>query len=128
MLSDKLKELQAARTKLAELEKSVATERNTALAGLPSQYGFASAEAFIAAVRAASGQRRGRKPGSGTGAVKTSPGKRRKRAKVTDETRAAVKKFVEQGKTGQEIATALGISLPTVQNIKKALGLVRKRK
>lgn len=128
MLSEKLKELQAARTKLAELEKSVTAERNKELAALPAQYGFESADAFLAAVRAASGKRRGRKPGSGGGAAKASPGKRRKRAKVTDETRAAVKKLVEQEKTGQEIATALGISLPTVQNIKKALGLVRKKK
>ena len=31
------------------------------------------------------------------------------------------------GKTGGEIAKSLGISLPSVQNIKKALGLVKKR-
>jgi DNA-binding CsgD family transcriptional regulator len=31
-------------------------------------------------------------------------------------------------KTGQEIARALGISLPSVQNIKKALGLVKSRR
>jgi DNA-binding CsgD family transcriptional regulator len=45
---------------------------------------------------------------------------------VTDETRQAVKKLVQEHKTGVAIAKALKISLPTVQNIKKALGLVRK--
>ena len=35
--------------------------------------------------------------------------------------------MVSDGKTGAEIAKAAGISLPSVQNIKKALGLVKKR-
>ncbi len=35
--------------------------------------------------------------------------------------------MVEGDKTGAEIAKSLGISLPSVQNIKKALGLVKKR-
>jgi DNA-binding CsgD family transcriptional regulator len=42
--------------------------------------------------------------------------------------RAEVKKLVSEGRTGGEIAKAVGISLPSVQNIKKALGLVGKRK
>jgi DNA-binding CsgD family transcriptional regulator len=33
----------------------------------------------------------------------------------------------EQGKTGEEIAKALGISAPSVQNVRKALGLVKSR-
>jgi hypothetical protein len=53
--------------------------------------------------------------------------KRRKRSVITDETRSSVKKLVEGGKTGSQIAKALGISLPSVQNIKKALGLVKPR-
>ena len=36
--------------------------------------------------------------------------------------------MVNEGKTGGETAKSLGISLPSVQNIKKALGLVRKGK
>ena len=53
---------------------------------------------------------------------------RRRRAKITNETRTQVKKLVEAGKTGAEIAKTVGISLPSVQNIKKALGLVQSRK
>jgi len=53
--------------------------------------------------------------------------KRRKRAVITDQTRAEVKKLVESGKTGSQIAKTLGISLPSVQNIKKAIGLVKAR-
>jgi hypothetical protein len=35
--------------------------------------------------------------------------------------------MVDSGKTGAQIAEALSISLPSVQNIKKALGLVKER-
>ena len=138
MVTDKIKELEAARTKLAALEQSIAGELNRELAGLPGKYGFASTDEFVSAVKAAGGGgrrrgRRGRPPGSGAakttaGRGKGGPGrKRRKRAVITDETRAQVKKLVNDGKTGAEIAKAVGISLPSVQNIKKALGLVKKR-
>jgi DNA-binding NarL/FixJ family response regulator len=131
MVTDKIKELEAARAKLANLEQSIADELNKELAALPAKYGFASAGEFVDAVRAATGGgsgRRGRKPGKAKGAGKGGPGrKRRTRAVITDETRAEVKKLVNDGKTGGEIAKNLGISLPSVQNIKKALGLVKKR-
>jgi DNA invertase Pin-like site-specific DNA recombinase len=98
------------------------------LRALPSQYGFDSTAAFISAVRAASGKRRGRKPGKAKTAVSKVAGKRRKRAKINDAMRAEVKKLVEDGKTAKEIAKAVGISQPSVANIKKALGLVGKKK
>ncbi|MGA7726247.1 MAG: hypothetical protein WCA95_13300 [Opitutaceae bacterium] len=53
--------------------------------------------------------------------------KRGKRAKITDATRALVKKLVGAGNTGSQIADRVGISLPSVQNIKKELGLVKGR-
>lgn len=135
MVTDKLKELEAARAKLASLEQSIASELSKELAGLPAKFGFASADDFADAVRAAAGggraprgRRRGRPAGSGAAAKKAAGGgKRRKRAVITDETRSQVKKLVEGGKTGAEIAKTLGISLPSVQNIKKALGLVKER-
>ena len=132
MVTDKIKELEAARAKLATLEQSIADEMNRELAGLPAKYGFDSAQAFAGAVTAAAGggrgrgKRRGRPPGRKAG--KAAGGrKRRKRSVITDEMRAQVKKLVEGGKTGAEIAKSVGISLPSVQNIKKALGLVKKR-
>jgi ParB family chromosome partitioning protein len=48
------------------------------------------------------------------------------RAVITDATHAEVLRLCRQEKTGAEIAKAVGISLPSVQNIKKALGLVRR--
>lgn len=134
MVTDKIKELEAARAKLATLEQSIVDELNTELAALPAKYGFGSVGEFINAVRNATG---GRKAGGGRGrraaGAKPAAGKkaggrkRRTRAVITDETRAQVKKMVDGGKTGAEIASTLGISLPSVQNIKKALGLVKSR-
>lgn len=127
MISEKLKELEAARAKLAALEKAAAAEMNKRLAALPGEFNFDDVESFIAAVRAATGSKRGRPAGAAKSTGKRGgPGvKRRRRAVITDDTRAAVKKHVEEGKTGAQIAKALRISLPSVQNIKKALGLVK---
>jgi hypothetical protein len=125
-VSAKLKELAATRAKLASLEQSVQSELNKELASLPASFGFPSVEDFVQAVRAAAGGRRrgpGRPPGKPGGPGK----KRRHRAVITDATRAQVKKMVDAGKTGSQIAKEVGISLPSVQNIKKALGLVKKR-
>ncbi len=129
MLTDKLKALAQTKAKLAELENSVAAELSRELAALPGKYGFNSAEEFINAVRSATGSKRGRKPAKASAAGSTGgAGKRRKRAVITPETKAKVKSLVEGGKTGEEIAKAVGISLPSVQNIKKELGLVKARK
>lgn len=124
MLSDKLKELEAARAKVSALEQAVASELRSELSSLPAKYGFVDVRHFLRAVRAAAKVSRGRDAKQKS----AGPGTRRKRAVVTDEIRAEVKKLAELGKTGAEIAAQVGVSLPTVQNIKKALGLVQKRK
>ena len=128
MFTDQLKQLTAMRAKVTGLEQAIATERKAELAALPARYGFDGAAAFIAAVRAAGGKRRGRKPGRGKPTKASATKGRRRRARITEETRAAVKKMSAAGKTGAAIAQALKISLPSVQNIRKALGLVKARK
>jgi hypothetical protein len=126
MVTDKLKTLALAKAKVAELEKSITTELNRELAALPGKYGFDNVQEFVSAVQSAS---RGGKGGSrSSSASAPSGGKRRKRAVITSDTKAKVKSLVEAGKTGAEIARAVGISLPSVQNIKKDLGLVKARK
>ncbi|QYM80388.1 helix-turn-helix domain-containing protein [Horticoccus luteus] len=126
MINDTMKRLDAARAKVSALEANLATERSKELASLPARYGFSSAAEFAKAVRAAGGG------GSGAGRVKAAKagggsGKRH-RAVITSDTKSQVKTLVEGGKTGAEIAKVLQISLPSVQNIKKELGLVKARK
>ncbi|HWA85273.1 MAG TPA: helix-turn-helix domain-containing protein [Opitutus sp.] len=127
MITDKIKTLAITKAKVAELEKSIETELNQELASLPEKYGFDSVQAFVAAVQSVSrgrGRGRGRAPAKAAAAG----GKRRRRAVITADTKAKVKSLVEGGKTGAAIAKAVGISLPSVQNIKKELGLVKARK
>ncbi|MBK8475673.1 MAG: helix-turn-helix domain-containing protein [Opitutaceae bacterium] len=138
MAQDTIKKIAEYKTRLADLERELFAQ----LAQLPAQYGFASAEEFIAAFRQAVAGKPGRKPGKAAKAAKVEgepkaekpakaakrgKGGRKARVKITPEIIAEVKSLAEGGKTGKEIAKATGISLPSVQNLKKKLGLVAKR-
>ena len=123
MVTDQIKQLEATKAKIAKLEKEIAARLNKELASLPGKYGFDSAAEFVEAVVAASGGKRGSKKASKGSA----PAARRKRAIITPATHQEVKKLVEAGKTGADIAKLLRISIPSVHNIKKALGLVKAR-
>lgn len=140
---------QALEKKKAELEKlqqELEQTREKELTSLPRQVGFESVDELIKALAPFASPRlkglltggsptRRRATGratSGTGeasahGANASTGGKRKRARITDEMKAEVKKLVEEGKTGAEIAAAVGISLPSVANIKKALGLTTTR-
>jgi hypothetical protein len=131
MITKRIKELETAKARLAQLEKSLAADLQTELASLPANYGFASVRAFVAAVTSAKSSGGRRKAKSAIRKVRKAPAvgrKRRRRAVITDAIRTEVKKLTESGKTGAEIARAVRISLPSVQNIKKAFGLVKSRK
>jgi hypothetical protein len=123
MVTQQIRELEVTKAKIVALEKSIAKRLHKELSTLHDKYGFGSLGEFISALKGTGGAARGRK---GFKASKPRV-KRRKRSVITDETRASVKKLVESGKTGSQIAKTLGISLPSVQNIKKALGLVKAR-
>ena len=125
MVTTKLKRIESVRAKLAHLEKTVEAELKQELSTLHEQYGFPDVKAFFKAVRAAAGGgiRKAGSPKKTAASPKT-----RKRAKITAAIRARVKKLVQAGKSGSKIAKAVGISLPSVQNIKKAFGLVKSRK
>lgn len=128
MVTKQIKELEATRAKIVALERSIAKRLNRELSSLHSKYGFDTLADFSKALKAASGTGPSRKTKRGKPSKAPAPSaKRRKRAVINDETRASVKKLVESGKTGLQIAKSLGISLPSVQNIKKALGLVKAR-
>jgi transposase len=125
MVTKQIKELEATKAKIANLEKSIAKGLQRELASLHLKYGFASLGEFVKALKSVSGS--GAKGRKGRPARAAAKPKRRRRAVITEDTRLEVKKLVEGGKTGSQIAKALGISLPSVQNIKKALGLVKAR-
>jgi hypothetical protein len=128
MVTEVIKELKAAKAKVEALEQSLLKERKQKLASLPAELGFDTVAAFIDAVREAVGGRRGRPPKSASGSSAGGRKGRRRRAKITAETKSSVKAAVNAGKTGAQIAKELGISVPSVQNIKKELGLVKARK
>ncbi len=109
MLTEKFKAIAALRTRVAELERAIEADLHGELARLPAQFGFKDTASFIVALQRAA------------------HGKVRRRARITDTIRSRVRKLAEEGKTGAEIAARLSISIPSVQNIKNALGLVKKR-
>ncbi len=131
MVTEKIQELAALQAKAAKLQAAIESQRTSELSALPSNYGYASLNDFIKALKAAVGRgKRGRRStkakAKGGKPAKKSGGKR-KRAKITTELKSQVKSAVEAGKTGAAIAKEFGISVPSVQNIKKELGLVKKR-
>lgn len=128
MNSSNVKELESLRATVTRLESEIASQLHAELAELPSRYGFSSTDEFVAAVATAAGISKGRR-GRPRGRRSTAAAKvRRKRAVITDAHRAAVKKMVGAGRIAASIAAELGISLQSVQNIKKALGLVKERR
>ncbi len=123
MVTDKIKQLAEYQQKVEKLKKTVAGQLKQALASLHRKYGFESPQDLISAIKESVGGRRG-----AVRSAKSTGGRKRKRAKITPEMKQKLKSQVEAGKTGTEIAKTLGISLPSVQNIKKELGLVKARK
>lgn len=124
-------EIDAAKAKLAELEGFAKIQGK--LASLPADYGFKDVDSFVKALkRAVGGAKKVGRPAKSAAAAPKAPkakkGKKGKRARITPEVKDQVKAAVSAGKTGAEIAKALGISLPSVQNIKKEFGLVKKRR
>ena len=115
MVTSKIRALEKYEQKVDALRKEIEGVRRD-LRSLPGKYGFGSMAAFIRELRRAD---RG-----GSGPAKAG---RRTRAKITPETKQKVKALVAAKKTGKQIAAQVGISLPSVQNIKRELGLVKKR-
>lgn len=128
MFNDQLAKIEKAKAEIAAAEAKLSADRVAALAKLPSDFGYDNLNAFVKAVKAAYGKGGKNKPGRKAKAVAAPKApKKGKRAKITEEVKANVKALAEAGKTGQEIAKALGISAPSVQNIKKELGMVKAR-
>lgn len=136
--------LEKKKLELEKLEQEIAQTREKELTALPKQAGFESVDELIKALAPfASPRLRGllaggsapmRRRGGVEGATAADAGGTqesggsRKRARITDEIKAEVKKLAEDGKTAAEIAAAVGVSVPSVANIKRELGLTKARK
>lgn len=125
--TEQLAELQKAKAKLAQAEAKLAADRIAALARLPGEYGYDNLNEFIKALKSAAGKARKGKAGKGAQVAKAAKAGKRSRAKITPELKQDVIAAVQAGKSGAEIAAQFGISLPSVQNIKKEAGLVKPR-
>lgn len=115
--NSRIAELQAA---LAEEQNKLSLARTDRLKNAHIDLGFPDTMSLIKGLRAVMA--------GGTIGANGNTGGTRTRATITDETKAQVKKLVGEKKTGEEIAAALGISVPSVQNIKKELKLTNIRK
>lgn len=114
--------LETLRMQVSKLEQRVmreAAKRQQRLLALPGKFGYDSLEELITALNATK-----RTAGGST----ANSNRRRRRAIITKEIREEVRKLTNQGRTGAEIAKAVGVSIPSVANIKRALGLSRPRK
>jgi hypothetical protein len=119
-ITDKARKLAAYQAKVAALQEQFEKDRAKALAHLHEEYGFESPRELIKAIRAAAGSRRGRPAGKKV--------VHRKHARITPDLKEEIKAALKAGKTGGRVAAEFGVSLPSVYNIKKALGLVKARK
>ncbi|HTJ78170.1 MAG TPA: helix-turn-helix domain-containing protein [Rariglobus sp.] len=128
--TDQIAELEKAKAKIAQAEAKLSADRVSALAKLPADYGYASLNDFIKALKAAAGKAgKGRKAKGAkkAKAPKAAKAGKRTRAKITPELKQQVIAAVQAGDAGAKIAKTFGISLPSVQNIKKEAGLVKAR-
>lgn len=136
MLTSKIKELAQYKAKVASLESAIETARLNQLRNLHTEAGFDSREELIAALRGlGKGKRKGRRgrPAKKAAAKKKTAGRKGKkgrkgRAVITPALRSRIEAAARGGATGQAIARKFDVSLPTVQNIKRAAGLTRKKK
>lgn len=147
MLKDRLKEIEQHKSKLASLQQAL-------LEDLHSVLGYAQRSSLIQELQKITGSKRGKKAAKKPAAKKASkkvakkatkkaakkaPKKaakkaapkaakktgRRKRTTITPELRNDIIAAVKGGATGSAVAKQFGVSVPTVQNIKKAAGLTK---
>lgn len=115
--SESLDQIRASKERTLELETRLETQRLERLRQLHTELGYEDVDSLMKALKAAHGK--GRKGKSGSGG----------RSTITDEMKAKVVTLVKAGKlTANEIAEEVGISVASVQNIKKDAGLVASRK
>lgn len=128
-LGSTLTALQKAEAQVEFLRKKAANERGKHLEGLHLSFGFASPRELIDALEALGGKRR--RAGSARtteGGEPARVGATGRRARLTPEAKTGILEAIKTGESGVSVAKRFAISVQTVQNIKKAAGLVQARK
>ncbi len=132
------------RAEVEKLQQEIEELRAKELTSLPAQVGLESVDDLIKALAAyASPRLKGllnakapaaprpprekRTPAPAEPKAEGDSAARRPRTTITEEIRTRVVALVQEGKTAAEIATEVGISVPSVANIKKAAGLTKPR-
>ncbi len=108
----KIKEIENYKAKIAALEKEIAAERAAKLASLHLEVGLDSTEALIKVLK---------------GLSKAPPPKKGKRTRLTPGIKKNIANAIKAGLKGTQAARKYGVSVPTIQNIKKEFGLVKNR-
>lgn len=124
-LSFDLDTLEEAEQRVVELKKKVVDSQRAQLVGLHKALGFSSMEALIGVLE---GLAREQSPvEKGQSAPKALVPRKNSKARIVDSVRKAIVAALRRGDTGMSVAEQFGVSLPTVSNIKKQAGLVKKR-
>lgn len=109
MLNSKIKEIEEYKEKIAQLEEAIEAERRAQLMNLHAELGYQNPQKLIEALQEA-----------------TRASRKGKRTVISEELRDQIKQALLAGNSGAATAREFGVSVPTIQNIKKELGLVKK--
>ncbi len=110
---DKLKLIKEHKEQIARLEKELVADRRKKLVNLHKDLGYSSRKDLIDDLSSLRGG------GAGVG--------RAKRVTITPELRSKIESELRAKKGATAVAREVGVSVPTVQNIKKDIGLVQSR-
>jgi hypothetical protein len=124
-LHSTLSALQAAEARVEQLRTKARSVRVQVLKDLHVRLGFASRRDLVEALLELDGGGRGTPR---TDATTSMPTARRKRARITPEMTRGIIEAIKAGDASAVVGKRFGVSVQSVQNIKKAAGLVRKRK
>ena len=121
MIIEKIKELEETEAKAVTLKKEINEMVAAKLTSMHTEVGMDSTDALIAALSSLPKKRKRRVKR----AVK--PLRKSKRARLTPAQKQSIADVIKGGMTGTEASKKFGISLATIQNIKKEHGLVKSR-
>ena len=114
----KLYQIEKFRQRAAALEREWNSERKSLLR-LPNRLGYKTLQELISVLSFIQAE---------AGGPTATQRQRKNRAKITPEMREQVRVQTLAGRTAKEIATELNLSVPSINNIRSALKLVKRKR